>query len=896
MNFEDRLSGLDFPIGPFLAELESQGFAIGVDHYIQIRRLLSQMDLFGRNEKQLLKETLAPIIVTSAEEQVIFYETFDRFFDGIEVLKVKEGYAQNANAVNKPPIVAKAESDKASPNPTTFLLVAAGLILVFAALLFTYSEYQLREQQSDKSKFATDIPPDLNQPSPEAQFIDDEETDEKPARNRPGKTLGGLLAYKKFIDPDLQLLEIPSPWWHSYGVFVNWWIILSMAALLLIYEYYLYVRDRVILKKKSKLKNPEPLVLRTSRKLQIDLGPEFLKLAHGLRTRVSGGSRLLDIPATVAATARHSGWLDLRFKDDSRPAEYLLLIYQQHPEDHRAKLVSHVAKKLQQQGIHVHTYFFDDYIEGYFADQKSKPVSLNHLFFHYGGHRLLVCGTTEIILQKNRGSHAALLEGLDKWNERVLLNYKAAHFWGTEEEKLQEHLPILPDTPEGWSTLPDLFAGILQANEVDWQQQHFDISKAKGADNWLPEIPELAETPALQQWAVACCLYPQLRWELTLYFGDALQTRSEPLLTWDQLNRLARASWFAQGAVDETHRQRILTDQALTKKPAFKQATQALRNLLLQQLEGTEDATQRHRLQLHINISSLLLAEEPKLRQKIKRQAQLLYDSLEETEAATLSLLSQSRIKALDLLFSGPLKQLFFKNGVTFRGLQRWTRMGLAVLLFGLPFLLLDLEVNSCRKMHFTYMSEDYCPNSTNKRAAFQTHRAAFYQHAKPMAWENFNMHTHLTDALKENPQYAPALINLFLKNYNHGINQFSLRKEPDRLQAAIDYWSENRSLAEQIQVNLQANIEQRMQALEESEQRNEAGIEHHQLLEQDLARFQQYAAEFTRHQADNEHAIGLASYFLNDRYAAEAIYVNLGSSYFAGASTPNLETLLQGQ
>src|SRR4051812_18105703 len=64
-----------FPLTEFLDELREKGLKIGVETLLDLKKILS-----SEHDIRTLKFLLCPLIAVTEEEQVIFYEVFDKHF------------------------------------------------------------------------------------------------------------------------------------------------------------------------------------------------------------------------------------------------------------------------------------------------------------------------------------------------------------------------------------------------------------------------------------------------------------------------------------------------------------------------------------------------------------------------------------------------------------------------------------------------------------------------------------------------------------------------------------------------------------------------------------------------------------------------------------------------
>ena len=66
------------PFEDFLTYLQQQGFALGIDDFLQVQALLSRLPEDCTADR--LRGLLAPLLVSDEDEQAFFYQAFDRYF------------------------------------------------------------------------------------------------------------------------------------------------------------------------------------------------------------------------------------------------------------------------------------------------------------------------------------------------------------------------------------------------------------------------------------------------------------------------------------------------------------------------------------------------------------------------------------------------------------------------------------------------------------------------------------------------------------------------------------------------------------------------------------------------------------------------------------------------
>ena len=891
-----KLKRLYLPFGDLLADLQRQGFKIGVQHHLHLHRLMQESEVFGKTELSVLKETLCPLFATNPEEQERFYITFDRHFAEAKPLKVKSGAAASSKTKQKAPIPTAEKVDVKAPSQQQFWLLGLAVLVVIAVGVFLYSEFLSPDSGSWPSITADATNPP---PPPRNTYVDDSTA----SGGGTGLSATGgplILLPHSYLDPNIELLEIPNPWWHEYQAFVNWWILLCVVGLVLLYEYYLFARKKAVLSQRSAMQPGERKDLNIFQKVKTSGFEAFYASLGVLRKRVLTSRLSLDIPATVEATARMGGWLDLRFDHDSKPAEYLILTERQSPNDQLTRLFEVMAQQLADQGLHVELFYYENEPTSFVHPFFNEPVSLKKLQYHYGDHRLLVMGAQwDWVNQSGQLSSAA--EALKAWPEAAFFSALPTSAWTQPEEVLAERFAFFPLTNDGWAAYPQFLETGSKPLFDSWVRQGLGFVGGKDASGdlsslatYLGDAGDAENGYTLLDWWAACCHYPRLEWRLTMLLGKALQHPKSPLLSWERMAQLLTLPWFRSGQIPDDLREQALKDKRFTQNGSRKIALTTLKEALEDNFDPGNNSIPQLENELSWLVTSIQLSNDNTQKRKWRQRAGLLRESLERGDRIFLSLSSLPRF-GWDLFARNEnLRNRLFMGGQSYKGLNPIARLVLALVMVALPLMLLDLEVRSCRPLHFVYQSHSYCPNTPQKEATFRTHRAAFYHNSRPLELENPPAHHNLSRALTADPGYPPALINLFIRKYNRGIIQFHSRDMNNRFEDALKTWEENQASVADIRQALNQGVVDRQQEIDQLRVRRIEEEDQVELLESILEDLRDYQQTFEKVATDNDHAIGLAQLQGGDRKAAVATYRTLPPDYFENRSTPHLQSMLQ--
>ncbi|MEM7655403.1 MAG: PKD domain-containing protein, partial [Bacteroidota bacterium] len=348
----------------------------------------------------------------------------------------------------------------------------------------------------------------------------------------------------------------------------NWWPVALLLALLLSYLAYELFRARQ--RKVSLNSAPErgppsrhPLQLNEPG-LELFQSREFYAIARELRRRRSGEQRKRpDLPRSIQKSAEAGGFPDLVWQTHSHPSQYLLLIEQQHPEDHLARLYAEIGRELASRDISVEVYFYQGDPRHCWRKKRREALPLSRLCNLYPDYRLLIIGYGDYLLHEDGRKLDPWTEAFESWQERGWLSIRPTESWGMTERALATSFVLVLATQLGLVRLVEQWQAEEPLLPQEWQQL------SRESNLWLPEEESLPpdQLPALLtelrvylgptafRWLAACSWYPDLRWGLSLQMAALLQHQEEQeaalQLDIDGLLRLFRLPWLRTGKLPE---------------------------------------------------------------------------------------------------------------------------------------------------------------------------------------------------------------------------------------------------------------------------------------------------------------------------------------------------------
>lgn len=387
-----------------------------------------------------------------------------------------------------------------------------------------------------------------------------------------GDWLIGMIAY--IIDlllrpkppdiPDGKGPSVSPMWFYLAGIIL-------LISSILARQLSRWIRRKRILQKQHEKRPPYNWPLKVEGTLiPIYYSDEINNAARAMRRRQVGEAQHLDIPSTVTATAEAAGFPDLRFKPDSKPTEYLVLIDRLSFRDHQSSLFAELVRTLSREGLFVVRYFCEDprVCSNQVGDIR---ISLTDLQIKYGGHRLLIFSNGARMIDPMTGELASWTQEFLRWKERAVLTPHPPAMWGMREFKLDGLFIVSPATPKGISTLIDDFNVNAPRSLSYWIGRDSDMP--------LDSLDHSALTSSLRsylgeptfQWLCACAVYPEIHWDLTMYLGS-LGCMREDLLTEENLRRLVRLPWLHNGSIPDEVRWVLINELDPVKEKCVRKA------------------------------------------------------------------------------------------------------------------------------------------------------------------------------------------------------------------------------------------------------------------------------------------------------------------------------------
>ena len=289
-----------------------------------------------------------------------------------------------------------------------------------------------------------------------------------------------------------------------------------------------------------------------SRKSEISKSALQFNMANVLRRRQEGTRQMLDVPQTIRHTVEGGGYLDLQFRYNTRPTDYLFLIDQASAESHQARLFVYLTETLRDQDVHVDYWTYRTNFDRFWNPGYEGYLNLDQLYKAYNDRKLIVFGNADTLLDRHRAKDT--LDTFGRWKYRLLVTPRPLASWGSKEKRLYQTFPIFPANLQSLMEAVRLIEREWEPEDLpayfrDWQAQlerkmPEDPDSEQRWRKWPQYKAYLRQHPELLPWLKALVVNPDLRWDLTIAIGKALDAP----VTFDNLLILSRIPDFEQGA------------------------------------------------------------------------------------------------------------------------------------------------------------------------------------------------------------------------------------------------------------------------------------------------------------------------------------------------------------
>jgi formylglycine-generating enzyme required for sulfatase activity len=284
----------------------------------------------------------------------------------------------------------------------------------------------------------------------------------------------------------------------------------------------------------------------------------------------------LDISETVRLTAHNGGLFTPSLGTRWLAPEYLFLIDRDGFRDEQARVAEELLLRMNESGVYVDPFYFqrDARLCQSVTDPGQAAISLGQLAIRYADHRLLIFTDGDGLTDHYRGESQPWVELFKAWENRAVLTPEDPDRWREREEYLSRAgFVLLPASAEGldelgrWLNYDRLpaparrptapFPPLIVERPGRWLERR--PPPAGDVDLLLAEMRDYLGEDGWK-WLLACAVYPEMTWDLTLYHGFALFGHEDHWLREcsTRLLRLVRLPWFRQSWMPDWLRQELV--------------------------------------------------------------------------------------------------------------------------------------------------------------------------------------------------------------------------------------------------------------------------------------------------------------------------------------------------
>ncbi len=298
----------------------------------------------------------------------------------------------------------------------------------------------------------------------------------------------------------------------------------------------------------------------------------LLKTAQELRKHVLVESPEIDVANTVRETIKKGGLFTRIGGQRLISPEYLVLIDKSNYQDHHSQFIDSLLAELSSNEVYIDKFYFDKDPRSCFATQSGGGAfTLLDLRVKYPDHRLVIFSDGHDFINPLTEEVAQWTDQLHFWEDPTLLTLRTPDQWHHKEQALtQGRFRLLPANEKG---LLGLVQEIQMNLKTEDRERDLSTTLDNNAEYWLKDdAPNGKYIDRLVQelkvylgeagflWICACAVYPELNWNLTLYFGHNIKLNDDMLYCQKLLEALIRLPWFRAGRMPDWLRDRLIRE------------------------------------------------------------------------------------------------------------------------------------------------------------------------------------------------------------------------------------------------------------------------------------------------------------------------------------------------
>lgn len=430
-----------------------------------------------------------------------------------------------------------------------------------------------------------------------------------------------------------------------------------------------------------------------------------------MRGRESSNLQRINIKKTIDATIRQGGLLDIQYRFRSRPTEYLILIDKNTDQNHQSQLFEHIYQMIKEEEVQAARFFFDDDIRICWNDDHPSGISIERLVHLYSEARLMIFSNGYSFINRKNNETAKWLKPLEHWQRRALMTPAPMAAWNYREGILAQVFMVLPSSIEGLMQVVEHFETLKESDLKSWKYKigKTDQPLQLDKDNLIQSL-EAHFDKKMMRWIVACAVYPDLHWDLTVRIGHALSKGDTTIVTHQNLIEIARLPWFQRGYMSNEVRHTLLDYDGFTDEDRLI-VRAAIVEVLEENIPTNKNsfAFEEHQMQLAIN--QLLLNKIGEDNKKWLELYQEQYNKGVQEDRVAIEELNKKNNKILGFELPQNFTNAIFRDGRALLGLNN--KFALSGLIAGMLLVLVFQflwKVDCFEKDNTARIGEDlYC-------------------------------------------------------------------------------------------------------------------------------------------------------------------------------------------
>ncbi len=592
------------PFEDFLTYLQQQGFALGVDDFLQIQTLLNRLPKDCPPEK--LKPLMCPLVASNEEEQEYFYRAFDRYFADLKLQ-----YAELEE--NVPPTIAPLQKTDEELEKyhkygedlewslkgffyKKFQTIVVSIIVLLLVIGGSFVYFNLQKGERIEKRSVEEI-------SDYDSNDNDTPNLQNPSKETPNATSTSPIASKeKPASPTTSKKDTPQKSQDEGIGFIEFvcWLLLVFSVWIFVLHF--KVRRDFYLEALENIEPPHYWNIQVPKSdLNLARSQAFKQTANRLQKRRQIPTKKVDVPQTVEATIAAAGFTDFKYLQTSALPEYLLLIDQSSIKDQQTKWFDMWFEALKEREVMVHRFFFHGNPE-WCWDAEQNYVSLVELQHRFGDCRL-------VVIAEGWQHSATLIEGdvFTDWQEKILLTTNSLSKSVAEYLEEESGFMVLPAKMESLNQLSNIFEGETPtvANASLYPTSISTDLEKLSVPEQVSELKRILTNVGFEC-LCAAAMYPEMNWDLTVFLGQTLFDERE-LLKEENMLPLVSLPYFRKGFMTEDLRKELTKELDGDSKRLVKGAI--LHLLKLHPLVEDEYSAEFFDYQLHIALQDAQLHE-----------------------------------------------------------------------------------------------------------------------------------------------------------------------------------------------------------------------------------------------------------------------------------------------